>query len=311
MSALGGILRGLVHRLGLATRDEMAANTALLSEKLDRYAAEIAIRQEAQTRAARAGGAAVHAGVVVATEVDGFILGIPAEEWRLAAYCAFRGTPEPGMTRAFEAAVRPGMTVVDVGAHIGIYTLSAARLAGPGGKVFSFEPAPRSFQLLRDNVQVNGLLESGRIVLDGRAVSDRSGPAALHLYANDSGHNSFYPDGRPAETIHVETVALDEALPPGARVDVVKMDAEGAEPLILRGMRRVIADNPKLVVFLEFAPCHLRRAAASPEAFLEEIAGLGFQALLVDEPGGGLRPAPADELCAAFSVNLRLQRKLA
>src|SRR5579863_2330196 len=93
---------------------------------------------------------------VVACEVDGLILGVPGEEWRMAAYYAFRGTMEPGPTRLFKEMVKPGMVVVDIGANIGIYTLEAARLMAPTGRVYSFEPAPRVFGILKDNIQVNG-----------------------------------------------------------------------------------------------------------------------------------------------------------
>ena len=72
---------------------------------------------------------------VLATEVDGLIIGVPSAEWRVAAYLAFRGVLEPGLTALFKQMVRPGMVVVDVGANIGIYTLLGARLLQGHGKV--------------------------------------------------------------------------------------------------------------------------------------------------------------------------------
>jgi FkbM family methyltransferase len=254
----------------------------------------------------------VHAGDgVVATEVDGFILGLPAKEWRLAAYHAFRGVLEPGLVLLFRKLVQPGMVVVDAGANIGIYTLYAARLAGERGKVYSFEPTPKTFQILKDNVQVNGFLESGVVVLDRAALSNRCGVAQLAVYAADGGHNTLFPGAEAGGTVEVPTITVDKALSGEARVDVVKIDVEGAEPRVLAGMQTVIKRNPHLRILMEFAPVHLKRAAVDPAAFLDQLAAAGWVMERVDDVTGELRPAERQELVGCFSANLSLRREAA
>ncbi len=245
---------------------------------------------------------------VIVTEVDGFLLGVPSQEWRLAAYYGLRGLPEPGMMRLFTSLVKPGMVVVDIGAHIGIYTLYALRQLSGHGRVYSFEPTPRTFGLLHDNVQVNGFLESGMVRFDRRAVSDRAGAATFTAYANNSGHNTLFASETVGETLTVETVSLDEALAHEQRVDVIKIDAEGGEPFILRGMTRILATNPEVRIFVEFGPEHLRRAGIEPLQWLEELGTLGLRVQRVEDLSG--EPLPLDREAAAncISWNLLLTR---
>ncbi|MGE5645391.1 MAG: FkbM family methyltransferase [Acidobacteriota bacterium] len=283
----------------IAVAEQQASIAPRRSEDFFRW--RLAERLEPRPRA-------IAAGDIVATEIEGFILGIPASEWRMAAYYTFRGHLEPGLVRYLERTVAPGAVFVDAGANIGIVTLVAARLAGPRGKVYSFEPAPHTFAILKDNIQVNGFLESGRIDFRELALADRTGEAPFFVYAADSGHNTLFAGGGPADRIQVKTAALDDVLAPGTRVDAIKIDAEGAEPLIWRGMRRVLADNPDVTVILEFDPGHLARAGSGAAAFLDEIEEAGFAVSRIEEPSGELRPAPREALLAGGTVNLVARR---
>ncbi|HWF46117.1 MAG TPA: FkbM family methyltransferase [Bryobacteraceae bacterium] len=240
------------------------------------------------------------------TELDGFIIGQPGEEWRMAAFHALRGVMEPGLVRRLQQLLQPGMTFVDIGANIGVMTLHAAVRVAPNGKVHSFEPAPRTFQILKDNIQVNGLLESGLIELHCAAVSDAVGVAKLSIYPDDSGHNTLFGSESDSR-VAVNTITLDSLLAQ-ARVDVVKIDAEGAEPMILRGMRNVLHANPQLVVLMEFAPTHLRRSGVAPATFLEELQSSGFVIRVIDDVTGEPRETDLPRLAEVFSVNLELTR---
>ena len=245
---------------------------------------------------------------VIVTEVEGFLLGVPSQEWRLGAYYALRGLPEPGMTRLFASFIQPGMVVVDIGAHIGIYTLFALRQLSGHGRLYSFEPTPKTHALLRDNVQVNGFLESGVVRLDVRAISDHAGSTTFTAYPNNSGHNSLFAGTAPGETLTVETVTLDSALADEPRIDVIKIDAEGSEPFILRGMTEILARNPGLRIFVEFAPEHLRRAGIEPLQWYEELAQLGLNVQRVEDGSGELLPVEPESLLNCISWNLLLSR---
>lgn len=246
-------------------------------------------------------------GRILVTQCDGFILAVPGDEWRIAAHLAFRGPLEPGVSRLFSRLIRPGMTVVDIGAHIGWYTLLAARLLSGSGKVCSFEPSPETFRLLRANVQVNGFLETGLIQFSAMAVTDGSGCSNLGLCKGDSGHNSLFPENA-WDTIAVETTSLDEALIGEPKVDIVKVDAEGAEPWILRGMRGIIRKNPQIRILMEFAPENLHRAGVEPRTFLKEIADHGLRISRIDDVSGEIISPDMDRLPDAINAMLFLMR---
>ncbi|MGD1090981.1 MAG: FkbM family methyltransferase [Bryobacteraceae bacterium] len=277
------------QRATLARVKELEKHSGAILQELDRIAA---ITEKV--------------GNVVACELDGFIVGVPQDEWRMAAYHALRGVMEPGLVALFKNLIRPGMVVVDVGANVGLFTLEAARLTGSAGRVYSFEPTPRIFSLLMDNIQVNGYLESGIVIPKQMAVLDRTGGATLRIYRHDSGHNTLFGADNADEELQVETVSLDEALSSVTRVDVVKIDAEGSEPWILDGMKGIISRNPGIRILLEFAPEHLRRANVEPVSFLDSITRLGLAFARVDDLSGEPRHFPTEELLAFKTSNLFL-----
>ena len=91
-------------------------------------------------------------------------------------------------------------------------------------------------------------------------------------------------------------------------MDVVKIDAEGSEPLVFRGMKQTIQRNPKLKVLMEFAPEHLRRSGINPERFLADLHSMGFTIKRVHDESGSLLSTSAAELTESFSTNLYLCR---
>jgi FkbM family methyltransferase len=242
------------------------------------------------------------------TEVDGFLLGIPSQEWRLGAYYALRGLPEPGTTRLWASWIEPGMVVVDIGTHIGIFSLYALRGLAGHGRLYCFEPTPRTFALLRDNVQVNGYLETGVARMRQVAISDRAGRANFTAYGANSGHNTLFGAGTGGEGIEVETVTLDEALAGEGRVDLIKIDAEGSEPFVLRGMSRILAENPGLRIIVEFAPEHLRRGGIEPLQWIEELTALGLLVQRIEDVTGELLAVDPAALEGCISWNLLLSR---
>jgi FkbM family methyltransferase len=178
---------------------------------------------------------------------------------------------EPEQTALVETLVKPGETVVDLGAHIGYYTLLFSRLVGASGRVVAFEPSPDSCGILRRNVTSNGLANVS-IVNAAAGASSRSG--VLHLSANPLDHHTEGQAG--GSTVPIEVVALDSYLAPPATIDFVKMDIQGAEPAALAGMERLLARSPNARILTEFWPNGIRRAGAEPDAFLARLKALGF-----------------------------------
>ncbi len=145
------------------------------------------------------------------------------------------GSYEWQKQRLFEKMVRPGAIVFDVGAHAGFYTLLASVLAGPAGQVISFEPLASNVERIKRHLSLNGIRN---VTIVEAAVSDRDGVARFEAGPSTAmGH--FSRDG----ALQVRTVALDELSSSGAipAPDHIKIDAEGAELLVLQGARRLLA----------------------------------------------------------------------
>ena len=149
---------------------------------------------------------------------------------------------------AFMNAIRPGNTVADVGAFRGTYTVIAAALAGPTGRVVAFEPTTANADVIRTNLALNDL--TAHVHIEPAAVSDRMGTAKFFVWG-DASTNALTRQHDASAGISVRTVALDEYFADGLP-DVVKMDIEGAEILALRGAQRLLASAA--VILCELHP---------------------------------------------------------
>jgi FkbM family methyltransferase len=243
---------------------------------------------------------------VMAWTPDGVLL-LPAEDLRLLAAMSEGGVLEPGTRCVLSALLRPGGAFLDVGAHVGTVTLLGARRVGERGRVFAVEPLPRLAALLRRSLALNDAAE--RVTIAACAAGAAESEATLHV-GEVLGHSSLLPlpDAPSSGTVRVPVRRVDDVVPPGTRIDAAKIDAEGAELEVWRGMRRVLEESPGLAAVLEFGPSHLARAGVSPEAWLGELEGAGFESYMIDEATGACRPASAPALAETFSTNVLLLR---
>lgn len=193
------------------------------------------------------------------------------------------GNYEEGTTRLFESSLAPGMVAIDVGAHVGYYSLLAARQVGSEGKVYAFEPEPSNFGLLRANVERNGYRN---IVLVNSAAANKEGTTTLYLSALDNGRHSTYRHGLPgAGSIDVQAMTIDDFLATEGwpKVDLVKIDVEGAELDVLEGMRELLQKAGPIKMIVEFNPRLLRNAGVDPIQFLNTPASWGFTVYFIEE----------------------------
>lgn len=231
----------------------------------------------------------------VCVQAEGHTLFLDPQDMGMArSFLLFNGRWEEAETRLFSSLVKEGMTVVDIGANVGYYTLLAARLTGPRGKVFAFEPNPQNFALLSRNVEANGYRN---VVLVPKAVSDSSGTAALCIDRASSGGHSLSAFRGGADTAQVGTVSLDDYFA-GDRtvIDVLKMDAEGAEMAIFAGMRQVLAHNPDLAMLSEFFPRAIRGLGHRPEDYISELLGCGFRVHPIHEGSHRIKPLDSADI---------------
>lgn len=189
----------------------------------------------------------------------------------------------------FKSALRPGSVVLDIGAHIGVYALIAAREAGPAGRVFAFEPDPANFGIFKRNIKKSGF---ENILPVQKAVSNSCGTVDFFLAeCSDCNSLSAPPGLKIQDKISVESVTIDSFLR-GKIADVIKMDVEGHECRALQGMRSTITNNKNLTLFVELNPACLRSAGATPEELISALADMGFQIRLIDEDSAELIPVP-------------------
>jgi FkbM family methyltransferase len=161
------------------------------------------------------------------------------------------GTFEISETRLVQAFLRPGMTFLDVGAHIGYYTLIAARLVGDAGRVHSFEPGREMRAHLEANVARNDL---HNVEIHPQALAEQTGEVGFYpsALASNQGISSIVVsgDGRAAP-VTVPSLSLDDFASGlgGRRIDFLKMDIEGAELQVIRGGQRLLrgADAPPMI----------------------------------------------------------------
>jgi FkbM family methyltransferase len=165
-----------------------------------------------------------------------------------------------------------------VGANVGVYTSLLARLVGPAGRVFAFEPSPENHALLARR-RLGPNVEAIRA-----AAGASNGVVMLHQSSAMNVDHRTYPTDEARDPIPVPLVRLDEAVR-GADVDFVKMDIQGYELEALRGMAGILARRTPMVMILEFWPWGLRQAGESPEALLRFLGDAGFTVgLLGGEP---------------------------
>ena len=236
--------------------------------------------------------------------LDGFVL-VPRQDTLLLLMLLDAGPEglEPGTRRVLSKLLVPGTTFVDVGAHIGLLTLAGARAVGASGKVLAIEPVPLCFELLQRSLILNGLAER----VEGKCQAVGAHHARCKFFVRDVlGHSSltrgeFAADG---DEIEVSVAPLDELVRPSQRVDLIKIDVEGAELAVLEGMTRVIAENPELSIIAEFGPSHLKTADVAAEKWLSAFQNRGFDPFVIDELSGECRRAELPKLKEVESVNI-------
>jgi FkbM family methyltransferase len=174
------------------------------------------------------------------------------------------------------------MTVVDVGANIGIHARFFSQLTGSNGRVHAFEPSPTNFLRLEDNIAGRPNVTAVRA-----AVGEKSGTVGLFLSDTLNVDHRTYDDGNDRERVEVPLVSLDEYFRPGTVIDFLKIDVQGYEDSVLRGAARILRENSGIKALIEFWPYGLRKAGTDPASVLQFIEALDFDVGAVDRQGLG------------------------
>lgn len=218
----------------------------------------------------------------------------PLDE-HVSANIIAHGYCEAHVHGALMSLIRPGFRVVEVGANLGYYTVTMADAAGPAGYVTAFGGNPRLVGLINRSVQLNGYRERVRTI--AKAAWDSACQTSFVVSRSNSGGGyvsvwegyNAYEDG---QELQVETVRLDDqAL---GRVDLIRIDAEGSEPFILRGAEAVLRTNPDIILCLEWSVIEMGSRTSMPE-FVGWLWELGFNFWKI-EADGRLTPVAAADM---------------
>lgn len=233
----------------------------------------------------------------VAVNVRGQKLYVNTPDRLLAAFLWKFALLENYETILLRRLARPGMRAVDIGANIGYYTLLLARLTGPAGQILAFEPDPNNYRLLSKNIACNQI---ATVTAIAKGVSNENGGALLFLNRGHRGDHRIFDETGKRPSLAIETTTLDAALA-GRRVDLIKMDIQGAEHLAFQGMHAVIRRNPAIAIITEFTPHLLEECGSGAHAYLDAIENAGLTYKLINEKSRCLEPVDRVTLLARCS----------
>ena len=198
--------------------------------------------------------------------------GIKIYPWRgdkLIGECLLAtGSYEPHVLPIFLESLREGDTVLDIGANIGIYSLLSAHRVGEKGTIFAIEPVAKNVRSICAGILANGFQNVSVVPV---AASDKSWAIAVLRHSDSSNGIVDANLNSNSHTDYVPTQRLDDLLAGLSRLDVVKIDIEGHEPIAWAGLKSLVAKHRPLI-FTEFSPVAIRNhSRVDPELYLNGL----------------------------------------
>ncbi len=181
----------------------------------------------------------------------------------------------------FDSLLKPGMNVMDVGANIGVYTAVSAKRTGPSGNIIAIEPDATNCSFIRRTIQRNGFTN---VTVIEKAAGNHCGKAELYLCDLNKADHRIYNATGDRQTVSIEMTTIDAILESALipRLDLMKIDTQGAELLVFQGMQKTLRLSKEIKIFIEFWPWGIEHAGGSPTELLEGILSEGFRISRVD-----------------------------
>jgi len=196
------------------------------------------------------------------------------------------GLFEPQETQFIKHTLQPEMIFFDIGANMGYYSLIAAKRVGEGGEVHSFEPNPRMFDELKYNIELNGFTN---LRLNNFALGDKTGVASLSRYERGkevycSLSNRNFPGTNIVgyDEVHIETLNNYVKKMGIEKIDLIKMDVEGAELMVLHGALPLLESGALRMIIFELAKINATGFGYHCEEVLDLLRGFGFTIYQID-----------------------------
>ncbi len=210
-------------------------------------------------------------------ETERFVLFVDINDGPYAIAIAQSKVYEPHITGLLQGLLKPEYVFLDIGCNIGWFSLLAASILTKG-KVIGVEPNQSNLQLLYRSIIEN---QFDNIAIYPYAATDRS----RLLQMSGFGPYGYVHSIEDAGFTYVQGVAIDELVRDESRLDVIKIDIEGHEPVALQGMRRTIARYRPIIVS-EFHPKAIREySRQEPQDYLEALVSLGYSLSVVESTG--------------------------
>ncbi|MAL88666.1 MAG: hypothetical protein CL683_07210 [Brevundimonas sp.] len=242
----------------------------------------------------------------IARLTDGHFVYVDPLDEAVGAHLIARGYWESWIHKAVCDLVRPGDHIIEVGANFGVYTLAMARLIGEEGSLLSFEANPDLAGLVERSIKFNGY--AGRARLVAKAAADAPGELSFGVSRRNAGGGTLSTDpsglGTDSRLITVPAARLDDEADQDVRL--IRMDAEGSEPLILRGAKRLLKRRD-IVVIMEWDIIQMGSRTDVPD-YVAWLSGMGFRFWRI-QFDSTLLEIPAAGMATLSSCDVVMSRK--
>lgn len=211
-------------------------------------------------------------------------------------------------TKVIRKVVKKGDTVLDIGAHIGYFSLVMASLVESKGKVYAFEPSRENLSLLKKNIIRNGFKN---VALISNAVGNYQGNAKLyHSKTSSADHSLSERNGKQGYEI-VKVISIDNYFKNyKGKIDFIKIDVQGYEGQVILGALKLIKKNPHIKIISEFWPRGLKMSGLDPKKYLNLITSLGFKIYNLDEWEGYPKLISPQKLLKKYTTKNNLDTNL-
>jgi len=193
-------------------------------------------------------------------------------------YSVFKNKQDAFEIALLKKHIKPGQTILDVGANIGFYAKILSQLTGPNGNVHCFEPDATNFQHLK--VETAGLTN---IVINNKAVGPKTEKIKIYTSKNlNVDHRTYKPEEYDRE-IEIDAISMEDYFDVNVKVDFIKIDIQGFEMEAMKGMHTLLKANHHIKMISEFWPYGLRKAGSSVSDYYNFLKNMNFNIELLKE----------------------------
>lgn len=193
----------------------------------------------------------------------------------------------------FITKLKEGDVVLDIGANMGVYSLLSSQRVGPNGKILAFEPDKDNFQCLAKSIEKN---KFKNIIVYPFAVSNKEETIYFQKNAFNSGNHQIRKEKTADNQASIKAVCLDDFLKEEPKIDVIKIDIQGAEFFAFEGLKDIINRFPNIVIFAEYWADGLKKMGVKPGDYLDLLKSLDLNIFMIDGKNSKLIPLNYDDI---------------